>query len=402
MFYDEQLSFLHKTLEKCHLSSRVLDADKEISQDGVIKLFDDIMKNKCFYDFFPYLKPRAIYYLTDIFLCKYIFLKLPYEKDKVFIIGPYIDFDITHQQILEQSEAIGILPARSKELEYYYASVPVIKEESHIFAIVNTFAEFLWGGSDAFENIEIERGGWSSFILPELKQKLSDTDNIADIEMMEKRYAFENELMAAVAQGNTQKAELMMSSFSAIAFEDRVPDRLRNIKNYCIITNTLCRKAAQDGGVHPIYLDKVSSSFAKRIESVQRLSDLTEFMLEILRTYCRLVKHHSVKSYSPLVQKAIIKIEGDLTGDLSLAKIAKINNVSPSYFSALFKKETGQTLTEYVNSKRVGYAKHLLKNTNLQIQTIAQHCGILDFHYFCRIFKRFTGKTPTEYKKDIL
>lgn len=400
MFYDEQLNFLHKMLEKCNITCRTLNAKQKITQSTAASLLGKSAENKCFYDFFPYIKSNAVYYFADIFLCRYIFLLLPNTPDKVVIIGPYINFNITQQQVLEQSEALGIHPTGAKELEYFYASVPVVTEENHIFAIINTFAEFIWG-TDNFENIEIDRGEWTSYILPELTDKFNES-NIEKLEMMEKRYAYENELMAAVSQGNLQKAELMMSNFSLLAFEDRVPDRLRNIKNYCIIMNTLFRKAAQSGGVHPIYLDKTSSELARKIEGLQSLAEVTKLMPEILRRYCRLVKHHSVKNYSPLVQKAVILIDGDINGDLSLSEIARKNNVSPSYFSALFKKETGYTLTEYVNSKRVDYAKYLLKNTNLQIQTIAQHCGILDFHYFCRIFKKFTGKTPTEFKRGII
>ena len=97
----------------------------------------------------------------------------------------------------------------------------------------------------------------------------------------------------------------------------------------------------------------------------------------------------------------MITIENDLTQDLSLKAMAEMNNVNPSYFSGLFKKETGQTLTDYVNQKRISYAKHLLKNTNLQVQTVAQHTGILDLHYFCRLFKNITGQTPGEYRKTL-
>ena len=53
-----------------------------------------------------------------------------------------------------------------------------------------------------------------------------------------------------------------------------------------------------------------------------------------------------------------------------------------------------------MNSRRVNLAKHLLRTTSLQVQTIAQHCGILDFHYFCRVFKSCVGKTPTEYRNS--
>ena len=147
-------------------------------------------------------------------------------------------------------------------------------------------------------------------------------------------------------------------------------------------------------------LDRVSSDFARRIEALQLLPTVVDFMLEMMRTYCRLVRRHSIKHYSPLIQKVIIQIENDLTCDLSLQTVARQNSVSPGYLSGHFKKETGQTFTAYVNSRRVNLAKHLLRTTSLQVQTIAQHCGILDFHYFCRVFKSCVGKTPTEYRNS--
>lgn len=103
---------------------------------------------------------------------------------------------------------------------------------------------------------------------------------------------------------------------------------------------------------------------------------------------------------SPLIQKAMALIENDLSGDLSLKNLSKIGNVSASYFSLLFKKETGQTLTDYVNGKRVEHAKFLLSTTDLQIQTVAQQCGILDLHYFCRVFKKVVKITPTQYRRE--
>ena len=164
--------------------------------------------------------------------------------------------------------------------------------------------------------------------------------------------------------------------------------------------NTLLRKAAENGGVHPIYLDNISSDFAKKIEQITQLSYIEGFMKEILRTYCQLVKNHSTSHYSTPIQRAIVKIDSDLTADLSLKALAKHTNISAGYFSGLFKSETGKTLTEFVNGRRVDAAKRLLKNTNLQIQTIAQHCGILDLNYFSKLFKKHTGKTPREFREE--
>ena len=153
--------------------------------------------------------------------------------------------------------------------------------------------------------------------------------------------------------------------------------------------------------MHPYYLNKVSSDFAVKTELLNSVGETAEFMQTIMRTYCNLVKNHSIKNFSPIIQKAILRIENDLSGDINLKSLSSSSGVSSGYFSALFKKETGASLTEYVNLKRVAYAKQLLKSTNLQIQQIAQACGILDFHYFCRIFKKITGKTPSQYRNSI-
>ena len=165
--------------------------------------------------------------------------------------------------------------------------------------------------------------------------------------------------------------------------------------------NTVLRKATEQGGVHPLHIDTVSSQFAKKIEMITSLESGRNLMKEMIRKYGLLVKNHSIKDYSLLVQKVITRIEADLTADQSLNTHATILNISPSYLSTLFRKETGITLTEYVNRKRIEHSILLLNTTNMQIQTIAQHCGISDINYFTRIFKKIIGKTPKEYRNSI-
>ena len=99
------------------------------------------------------------------------------------------------------------------------------------------------------------------------------------------------------------------------------------------------------------------------------------------------------------VRKAIIAIESGLNTDLSLSALAKQQGVSQSYLSRLFKKETETNITEYINQRRMERAENLLVSTRLQIQTIAQHCGIMDVQYFSRLFKKAKGLSPAEYRK---
>ena len=116
-----------------------------------------------------------------------------------------------------------------------------------------------------------------------------------------------------------------------------------------------------------------------------------------LKTYRPATSQH----LSPTVQKTILLIDSDLSANLSPSILAEHQRVSLGYLSTLFKKETGKTITEYIREKRLQHAVHLLSTTNLQIQTIALHCGIMDVQYFSKIFKKQLGKTPKEYREDL-
>lgn len=221
-----------------------------------------------------------------------------------------------------------------------------------------------------------------------------------DMGMMERRYEMENQIMEAVKHGQTFKSEMFTSAFSPGAFEQRLSDSVRNSKNYMIIMNTLLRKAAEYGGVHPFYLDKMSSKYAAEIEAIKNIKTLPYFMKKIFEDYCGLVNKHSTKNYSTLIKNVIIYVDSDLSADISLKQLAEMNGVSSTYLSTTFKKETGKAFIDYLNSKRIDMAKHLLKTTKLQIQTIAQHCGFLDMQYFSKVFKKYTGMAPREYRES--
>lgn len=122
-------------------------------------------------------------------------------------------------------------------------------------------------------------------------------------------------------------------------------------------------------------------------------------MRDMIQSYSILVEHHTLKHYSLLIQKVMARIHSDLADDLSLRTLAKAFHINASYLSALFRKETGTTLTHYVNHSRMEYAASLLQATDLPVKQIAQCCGIHDVNYFTKTFKKYQGKAPKEYRK---
>lgn len=84
--------------------------------------------------------------------------------------------------------------------------------------------------------------------------------------------------------------------------------------------------------------------------------------------------------------------------DFSLNMIANHIGVSPSYFSSIFKQETGQSFIEYLTKVRIDKACELLKCTTLRTAEIGERVGYNDPHYFSSTFKKTMGQSPKEFK----
>ena len=123
-------------------------------------------------------------------------------------------------------------------------------------------------------------------------------------------------------------------------------------------------------------------------------------MREMYKSYCLLVQNHTMKGLSEIVKNTVMLVDSDISAPLSVADIAKAQSVSLGYLSTIFRKEMGKTLTEHIKEKRIAHAKYLLSTTQLQIQTVALHCGIVDLQYFSKMFKKHTGKTPKQYRES--
>ncbi|MBO5248291.1 MAG: helix-turn-helix domain-containing protein [Clostridia bacterium] len=403
---ERELRLLCDTFRKCHVPATVLSLADTVGVAASSHfqflspdfLDGDRTVRQCLGD----LAPKTVYKVCDGLDRCYIYLLLPDGKDStLLLLGPYLSVEPTPARILELTENLGIPPKSQRYFNEYYTAIPVISAGSRLFVLLDTFCESLWN-SPSFAIVDVDRE-YRVPVSPINETARNDNfdEILVNMKTMEARYEFENELMRAVSLGQLHKENQLLADFPEQAFEKRAADPLRNAKNYCVIMNTLLRKAAEDGGVHPVYLNNISSEFALKIEQMASLSGHIALMREIFRSYCRLVRKHSMKSYSLLVQKTVLLIDSDLSANLTLHTLAKHQNVSEGYLATVFKRDTGKTVSQYIREKRVKHASYLLATTHLQVQTVALHCGIVDVQYFSKIFKKETGKTPKEYRESV-
>lgn len=92
-------------------------------------------------------------------------------------------------------------------------------------------------------------------------------------------------------------------------------------------------------------------------------------------------------------------MEDNYMSSLSLDEVSRQVGFSSTYFSALFKKETGISFIDYLTEIRINNAKVLLKDKDLRIMDICEMVGYSDVKYFTRSFIKRTGLKPNEYRK---
>ena len=99
-----------------------------------------------------------------------------------------------------------------------------------------------------------------------------------------------------------------------------------------------------------------------------------------------------------LIRNAIDIIIREYASDLTVEEIAGRLNVSRSYLSALFKEETTISVMQYITLMRMNRAEHLLRNTSMKVNEIAEAVGYHDASYFGLQFKKLYGMSPAQFR----
>lgn len=148
--------------------------------------------------------------------------------------------------------------------------------------------------------------------------------------------------------------------------------------------------------------NKTISCFSEMYEHCISLDQAFELLEEtLIKTLYEVLDHLKSREIKP-VAYAKHYIEENKGINIKLEELAKNAGFSYTYFSYLFKKETGKTLTEYIQMVRIETAKKLLMEKERNISEVAALVGYNDIKFFTKQFKKTLGISPNEYRKMFL
>ncbi|MDR6882914.1 helix-turn-helix domain-containing protein [Bacillus sp. 3255] len=103
---------------------------------------------------------------------------------------------------------------------------------------------------------------------------------------------------------------------------------------------------------------------------------------------------------SQLVEQMKGYIQNHYREHVTKEELGACINRSPNYAATLFRKATGQTISEFVHVSRIKTAIYMLKHSALTVSEISEFIGYNDPSYFYRVFRRLTGLVPTDLVSD--
>lgn len=128
---------------------------------------------------------------------------------------------------------------------------------------------------------------------------------------------------------------------------------------------------------------------------------LRNWLINISRSFSEDLVNARSRSTKSFVLKAKEYVHNNYQDEeLSLDHICEILGMSNSYFSTIFKKETGTAFTTYLTDYRMNEASRLLVETNEKSYIIAKKVGYTDPNYFSYVFKRKFGVSPSKYRTE--
>lgn len=246
-------------------------------------------------------------------------------------------------------------------------------------------------------------------IVGTMKMLKEEVENNLSADYIEQSWNRDKELIRAVQTGNK---ELLKKIGGRFPEEEETQhyfanplistDLLRTRKNGMIIRNTTCRLAAGLAGVPSLYLHLISEKYGVLIEQATSIDYLlSDLSPEMFDDYCDLVANFSAAQYSEIIKDITLYISNHLQEQITVSKLSEIFHINTSHLARKFKKETGYTVSDYVNRQKINAAKLFFSMGYLSAMDVANLLGYNSYFYFSNTFKKIAGESPAQFMNRV-
>ncbi len=199
--------------------------------------------------------------------------------------------------------------------------------------------------------------------------------------------------------GDPKAVQEGMRMFSSDLTGHISDDPLRNYKYLFVASATLASRSAIIGGMDMERAYNISDLYILKMDSLKSIEEVKALHADMIAFYTKeMAALDRAKVYSKPVTLCLDYIYHHLHESIRVTDLALQTGLNGSYLSTLFKKETGQTVSSYILSKRIEAAENMLKFSDFPYAEISSILAFSSQSHFTRVFKQQTGYTPKKYR----
>ncbi len=330
-----------------------------------------------------------------------------------------IEFSITNigNEILHQYPT-GVLTHLDNELYCILISFASIHSESQITETTNSIIRQLSSNLKTYLNIT------TSYSIGKICNKITEVATSYENARQKLKFAFytgnesilddtvhdsTNEPLHGLDMDNEKKIISALTTtdhkqllgYLDLIFDD-IAYRQLGLQNAQMIFSDLISVITRICKEKAIPLDCVFKDNIPPNELLLQLTTIKQVYLWFCEIFSELSKHLTAQTVgdSAYVRKALTYINANYAKPISLQLVAEEIGISNGYLSKIFKEETTQGFSDYLNSLRISVATKMIDYGETDFHKISETCGFQDYAYFFRVFRKKMNMTPTEYKKD--
>ena len=238
----------------------------------------------------------------------------------------------------------------------------------------------------------------ASFDSNSVSSEEADTGERQDIPLSPVLLQLENDLRQAVQHQEKGRARELLNQLLRYVYSPH-PDQFELIRSRAVQLATMLAKIAaaveSTSGEERIY----RREHIPALKAAQTLEQVDETLARMLHLYVDYAFDFNEIKHSDTVYRAMEYIRTNFGRKITLEEIASYVHLSGSHLSGTFHKETGQTISAYINHVRIEKSKQLLAATQTPIAEVAALCGFEDQSYFSRVFRQSTGVSPKRFRE---
>ena len=244
------------------------------------------------------------------------------------------------------------------------------------------------------ENIELEKNDSSDDI------NITNFDiNKLNISSIDIKMVSQKTIFHFLRNGSSSEIDDLVDEYFSSMGEAAMESMM--LRQYVLVETLISGLAFLDSmGVSKEKTSDIIGDLKDPLRYVESSELAKEYVVSVLERLIEYRNKVSDKKYTEIIERAKAYIQENYQNEeMSLQSVAASVNVSSNHFSAIFRKETGETFIDYLTTVRMDSAKDLLTCTSMKTSEIGFEVGYRDPHYFSYIFKKTTGMSPKEYRR---